>query len=425
MGHPSGRVRSGGRAPTAARAGVLVLSLLSPLLGLSCGRAQAPSAHEAGKPEPREVVLVEVVTHPAARHEMITGTIFGEEEVSVAAEVGGRLVAIVHDLGDEVAPGGVLAQIDPTNDELAVARAEAELLATLARVGLNELPNGEPDLSNLPLVMRAEAQEANARARLERARQLHERTPPLISEQEFNDLQTQHEVAATSVGSERLAARALLAEARVRAASLDAARKRLDDTSVRAPREMDVTFRVASRRVSVGEVVSSGQALFRLVASDRVKFRGYVPDRFAGIIGVGSPAELLVDGVAEPFAASVSRVSPAVEIASRSFEIEILAPNRDHRLKPGSFVRARVRTGVEERARFVPASAVLQFAGVQRVFSIREGRVTEHVVTLSEGHAPGWYEVRGLPEVVGSIIDQPRGLTQGTEVRAERAGGDR
>ena len=44
------------------------------------------------------------------------------------------------------------------------------------------------------------------------------------------------------------------------------------------------------------------------------------------------------------FQGTVSRVNPQIEPENRTFSIEVLIPNDDHRLKPGAFARASVQT---------------------------------------------------------------------------------
>lgn len=398
--------------------------------GGSGGGSGGGGGASASAAAPVDVTLVPVELRPVDRVIEITGTLFGQEEATIAAQVPGRVIEVLADLGDELSPGELLARIDPTDDQIAVDQRRAELQTALARLGLDAMPDdgAAVDIDALPVVARARAQADNAAARLARARLLFERTPPLISEQEFADIRAQAEVASTGVGVERLAARSLVADVRVRAAALRQAERRLGQTRVSAPVEAAVTYRVAQRNVSVGEVVADGRAMFRLVASDRVKFRGQVPERFAREVIAGAEARLRVTGFDEPFAAKVTRVSPAVDVQTRSFEVEIEAANPGGVLKPGGFALAQVRTAEamagRAQGRFVPESAVLSFAGVQRVLSVQGGKVIEHRVKLGPTVQGRREVLEGLPEVPG-VIDRPRGLSPGAAVRvtdAPRAG---
>lgn len=419
MDEPSRRRNRTALNRWAMRVTLPALMVASVVPGGCDGQTARPtvSPGRSAQSEPIEVRLKPVQALSVERFLELTGTLFGQEEVTVAAKVSGRIVEVNADLGDAVAHGGRLAKVETTDYVLAADEARSAWLAALARLGLRELPDGEVDLSSLPVVARAEAQAANALARLERARKLYERTPPLISEQEFADIQTQSEVARTEVRGEEINAQAQLADARVRRAALSLAEKRLADANVIAPAELAIQYRIAARMVSIGEYVSAGTPLFRLVAVERVKFRGSVPERFAGQIMVGAPAFLQAEAYPQPFEARVVRVSPAVNPSSRAFEIEIEADNPDGRLKPGGFLRARVRTHIEENARFVPSSALSQFTGVQRLFAVRDGKVIEFKVRIGETRGK-LLEVLELPGEIDAVIDQPRrGLAQGTPAR--------
>lgn len=391
----------------------LLLFLSAATLASGGCREHTPPA--AAAPEARPVRLVPIQVQPAPRTVEITGTLYGQEEVTIAAEVPGRITEIRADLGDTVAHASLLAQVDPTDYQLAVNEQQANLQAALAKLGLTETPTESLNVDQLPSVSRALAQAANARSRLDRASRLFDRTPPLLSEQDYADIQTQYEVADTSAAVERLNARAQLADVRVQAAALALSEQRLADTQILAPRELPLTYRVAARLVSVGEVVVAGQPLFRLVAADRIKFRGLAPERFAGQITPDAPADLMLDAFPEPFAAHVARIAPAVDIATRSFEVEIAAANPDGRLKPGSFARARILSSTDPAVRFVPAAAVVQFAGVQRIFSVTDGKIVEHRVTLGPIR-DGLREIITPDQLPSRVIADARALSAGLPV---------
>jgi RND family efflux transporter MFP subunit len=370
------------------------------------------------------VRVTPIITSDALRQVTIFGTLFGEEDVLISAKIPGRVSEVLADLGDIAGEGATLAKIDPTDYTLAVGEQRAALAASLAKVGLPEIPQGEVDLSLLPEVARARAEEANARSRLDRARLLYERAPPLLSEQDFADIQTQFEVAKTTEAVARLNAESQIAEARVRASSLRTAEQRLADTVVAVPREKPLTFRVAERRVSVGEQVTQGQVLFRIVATDRVKFRGRVPERYAGRLAPGSPATLRLDAPAESVLAAVTRIAPAADALSRTFEVEIEAGNPTGAMKPGSFAHASIEIGSESGVRFVPEEAVVTFAGVSRVYSVREGKAVEHRVSLAPAEK-GLHELlanvqgrTGLEEI-DAVVMSPGNLRAGQTVRVE------
>lgn len=340
------------------------------------------------------------------------------EDVAVAAKVSGRILAISADLGDVRHAGDLLAQIDPRDAELALREKEAQLAATLAKLGLSSIPAGEIDYSALPSVQRAQAEAANAQARYERAKRLHDQQPPLIADQDFADVKTQWEVAARGVESEILAAKATLADARALVASTESARQVLSDTRIEVPSfgaQGPTEFRVASRSVSVGELMSPGRVMFRVVATRQVKFRGSVPERFAGAIEVGQAVEIRIAASSSSFSGKVARISPAVNPATRAFEVEVLADNTGGELKPGSFARASITTHVEPNVPCVPLDAVVEFAGVERVFSVQGDKAV--AMTIRTGQRMGdAVELRNLASVPAMVVRKPGTLRDGASI---------
>jgi RND family efflux transporter MFP subunit len=323
------------------------------------------------------------------------------------------------DVGDRAPSGTVLARIEARDYELGLAEAEAAKASSLARLGLKELPGPGFDLESLPTVRRARAEAANAAARLDRAKQLFEQTPPLISEQDFADIRTANDVARETAETELLTAQALIAESRAHETAVAMARQKLADTTIAAPAAAQgaapVAYEVAGRTVSLGEYVTPGQAMFRLVAMDRIDFRANVAERFAGQVQRGQQVRVWVEAYAEPFSGEVTRVSPQIDRDSRSFLIEVRIDNRDGRLKAGAFARGEVRLREEQGVTFVPASAIVTFAGVTRVFSVADGKAKEHRVRTGIRVDDQVEIIGGLP-VSGVVISGAAGLAEGVPV---------
>jgi len=387
-----------------------------------CDGASPPSKGEGGggpaeqRPIAVEAAAVRLIDFP--RIERITGTLFGDEQTTLAAKVAGRVTEIHRDLGDSVRPGEPLIVLDATDYELAAAERASALHQALAKLGLSAIPAGEFDVASLPAVERARLQAENAKNRFERGRKLAERTPPLISEQAFADLQTEWEVAKSNLDVARLEAEAGIAEARVLEAQLRIAEQRVKDAIHRAPTEASDPARVyavAERLVAVGDYVQPGDALLRLVDLDPIKLRADVPQVLAGVLAVGQAATVRLDGGGEAVEGRVERISPVVDDATRTFVAEVVVSNPGAKLKPGGFATADVRVGTSN-APAVPESAVLSFAGVRRVLVIVNGAAEDRRVELGD-RRDGWVEVRqGLTEGEVVVVRPPEQLAPGMPV---------
>ncbi|MGF1632768.1 MAG: efflux RND transporter periplasmic adaptor subunit [Phycisphaerae bacterium] len=387
-----------------------------------CGESEAADAGRGGQGAGAEAPAVELQTAPVTavtipRTVEVTGTLQPEARTVVSAQAAGRVQEVLVDLGDRVEPGALLARIDPTDYELTVAQREAALMEALSDLGLSELPGDDFDVTNVATVRRSRLQAENAQARFRRATSLFEQEPPLISEQEYADLQTAADVAQQDYQVARLEAMSTLASARTRERELFIARRNLAQTELRAPQAggPQTTYAVARRMAESGQLASQGQEMFDLVIDRPLRFRGAAPERFGSDVQQGQNMTLSVGGVSEEVAGTVSRISPVIDEASRTFELEVAVPNDDGLLRPGGFARANVRVGTTAAHR-VPAAAVVSFAGTDRVFLVAEGKAQQRRVTVIQREGEEAVVSGGLSVNDRVAVSQTARLTDGTAV---------
>ncbi len=309
----------------------------------SCDRAGgAESAAATRKETAGRGVVVRVaraVERPVKRTVNFVGTLYGREEVTIASQVEGQVKRIWADLGDAVAEGAVLLDIDDDAWRARLREAEANL--------------------------------AKARADEERARQLV--AEEIISPQEY--------------------------EARKTAARIAEAQRDLLQVTLRHARVVSpLSAAVARRFVSAGEYVRPGTPLFTLVVLDPLKLRGDVPERFAPELAPEQPVEVRVDAYpSEIFMGSLARISPGSNPQNRSLTVEATVANSGGKLKPGFFANAAIVTKVDDRAVCIPQEAVVSFAGVHSVFVITAGKAEAREVEIGGRLPDGWLEVaRGV-----------------------------
>lgn len=416
--------------PQRWRSAAGLCAALAALAGACDEPADAPAASRAAA-EPLVLPLAHLERGPLQRTVQATGTLFGEEQATISAKVAGRVAAVYHDVGDVLAPGDPLARIESTDYELALAERRRAFEEALAHLGLEALPDAGYSVDELPAVERARLQSANAEARYQRGRTLHQRQPPAISDQDFADIETEWEVAQADHRLAQLTAAAQIAEARTLEAQIATAQQRLDDTLLAVPRgdrpatqsgtaapESSAEYAVTARRVSVGDYVQIGAPLFDLLDPDPLKLRVRIPEKEIARVRVGQEAHLSVEAYAEPFAGRVARINPAVDVSTRTFEVELTVPNADGRLRAGSFAKVEVETEIEENVAFVPRSALSTFAGVHKIFVVEDGKALERVVTPGQEDGERLELVRGLKDEDLFVAAPPLGLTTGTPVRA-------
>jgi membrane fusion protein, multidrug efflux system len=317
--------------------------LLSLLAAAVCALALAgchqPAAAEVDKDSATAPIAIAVATaHQQSldRTAETQGALFAREQAVMSSEVEGRVAGVVADFGDKVTAGQVMLKINPREYELRVETADAAL-----------------DQARAKLV--------NSTARYNRAQAL--KYAQAISAEQFDQIASELRVdqADTESANEALAM----------------AHKKLGDTEIKAP----FSGSVQRRMVSLGEYVSPGKEIYELIATDPIKLRCPMPERFVPLARVGMPVQLAID--ANPgasYTGKITRIAPALDESSRTLLVEAEVANPDGALKPGFFAHVTMDLG-RDRALFVPTAAVLTYAGVARVFVVENGVVRAREVT--------------------------------------------
>ncbi|HAM59317.1 MAG TPA: hypothetical protein DCQ64_29475 [Candidatus Rokubacteria bacterium] len=395
----------------------LLLSLLL-VLSVSCGRSDAqnaaPPKGTARSITPLPITVARAEARPVQRSVETVGSLVPWHDVLVKTEQPGTIARLYADLGDAVAPGKVLAEYDAREFQLAVEQAEADLLSTrqsLSRartaVGAGEaaLRRTTDTLSALDAeVARTQSQLDWAKSELGRSQELFARQ--LIAARDVDSARNQDNVAAAQLAvavnarsqhpdqvriaeaqleSDRATLRVAEAEVTRREATVGIMKKRLGDTTVRSP----IAGFVAKRHLNAGEYVKENTAVFSVVALDPLKYTGTVSERFAPHLRVGQRIALSVDAYpGKTFPGQVTRLSPAVEMQTRSLALEGRVANGDGRLRPGFFAKGVILTRTDPTVAFVPAEAVLHFVGTSKVFVVTNGKVEERLVKAGTRQGP-------------------------------------
>ena len=430
------------------------------ILKLPGGKAPAgkPVAGAADEKvvEPVVVTVAPATKRPVERRVRTVGTLHGFEEIDISPLVDGRVARVARDVGDIVAPGETLLEIDDSDFLLAVQEVGRGLELELAALGLSTAPDESFDITRLPAVERAELVERSAAETLERYQGLVARNA--ITKDEIQKAELALDTARLDRKQRLLEVEQALAAVRHREAVLATAQKRLADTRVVAPAieihtfpvpgtvavevaseaALARSFTVAARHVSEGEVVRSTPpaVLFKLVVEDVLKLKAAVPERYASAVKPGQEVDLAVESLpGVPVIGHVVRVNPTIDTASRTFDVEVQVPNADHRLKPGSFAKASILLERRADAVTVPEEALVRFAGVTKLFMVVDGRALAVAVepgvrldVAEEDAAPGmpsggsqgrrWIEIpRDIPAGAAVVTSGHAQITDGAAVR--------
>jgi RND family efflux transporter MFP subunit len=306
------------------------------------------------------------------------GTLAAVDQVTVSSETEGKVSKILADLGDRVAAGQALIQLDSEKQQYNFDQQKAALARTLAQYGAAD-PEHLPDVEKTPDVQKANADLQQAKQSYDRANELFKRT--LVPRQTLDDAETALQSKRASYESSLQTAKNLRASIQASEATMKLADRQFRDTQIRAPFD----GYIEKRLVNLGELVKAQMPVIAVVRVDPLKVIAEIPEKMAPWIKDGQAVQLYVDAYpARIFEGKVSRISPAVNTATRAFPFEALVPNRDTVLKPGTFARVHIESGKEDQVLTLPYSALQYRYGVNRVFVIDSEKLTARELKVGD-----------------------------------------
>ncbi len=385
--------------------------LLAAIAGAAC-KSDYPASARQGRPgtgKAREVKTARVEETPFGEAVTVNGTLAAYDETVASAKVPGRLRAITVDLGTVVRRGQVIAQVEPQDYNLRVQQAEAALAQARARVGLS--PDGRDDRvtpEQTGTVRQARAVLDEARVSRDRAARLVEQG--IIARSEFDTVDANYKVAASRYQDAIEEIRNRQAMVAQRRSELALAKQQLADTAVQAP--LDGV--IQEKRASVGEYLAAGAPVVNIVKMDPLRLRAEVPEREATNVRSGQNVRVTVDGNANVYVGQITRLSPVIAQQTRMLLVEADVRNNGG-LRPGAFARAEIVTNDAKMAVTVPNSALVTFAGIEKVIVVQNGKALEKPVTTGRRNGE-WTEIVAGVNVGDQVVVDPGNLQNGMAV---------
>jgi HlyD family secretion protein len=294
---------------------IWLAALLLPVLA-ACGAAEAG---DTTRVQSAAVERGDLIVTAAA-----TGVLEPVRKVEVTSKASGEILRLYVDIGDQVEPGALLAEIDPRDVRNAANQANADI----------EVAQASMDI---------------ARRQVERSRELLE--SGVISTQE-------HESRTLDFAN----AQASLVKART---NLQLAQLRLEDVTIRAP----MAGTILEKNVEEGQViqssgqnVSSGTTLLVMANLDMIQVRTLVNEGDLGEIMEGMTTFVTVDAYPDQtFVGMVDQIEPqaVVERSGTLFPLIIRLDNRARLLKPGMNTAVEIQTGEATGVLLIPNSSVV------------------------------------------------------------------
>lgn len=281
----------------------------------------------------RPVKVVEINGTGEARRLDYAGVVRARTEMNLGFRVTGKITERLANIGDRVKPGDLLARVDPTDYQLAVRSAEANLFAAEKQVQTTSLTKKRAEqLFNKSFSSKAELDQAN--------------------------------LAYDQAVSSRDAAASALSQAKNQVAYTDL--------------KSDQSGIVTAINADIGQVVGTGTPVVTVAVDGEKEIEVAVPELDIGEFKPGDAVKarfwskdmLTLDG-------HVREVSGSADRQSRTFSVRVRLPN-DPRVLLGMTAAVETIAASSEPLVSIPLSALAKKDGKDIVWVVDRGASTVH-----------------------------------------------
>lgn len=341
--------------------------------------------------------LVSVATVSMISKERVytaVGTVKGRNSATLSPQIMGRITAIRVREGEEVKKGDLLMTIDDSQAQAGLKAAESMLDEAMSAREEVEAAIGQAE-SGLEL----------SKKTFERYKGLFEKR--IISQQEFDEVSTNHEVAKRKYDMSLSRRRQVEAKVAQAEANIQNARVVRGYTRVVAPFDGIVARRFAD----LGSMASPGTPLFLIDEAGIYQILLSISEGYASVIKVGTACRVSIEAAGiEEESLTVSEIVPEFDPATRSFTVKVDLHEKSG-VRAGMFGRATFSLG-EDKVIAVPEGALVRVGGYEGVYAITKGDVARFFMVKTGERFGGKVEVlSGLSEgqrIIVSGLDQIR-----------------
>lgn len=184
---------------------------------------------------------------------------------------------------------------------------------------------------------------------------------------------------------------------------------------------------VTARNIDIGSLIQAGDSnspsaeLFHMAATDKLRLFVPVPEVYANQVRNGSHIEVTSDAIPnEKIMGTVVRNSDAIDIASRTLNVEVDVANSEHKLLPGQYAFIHLPIPPSASSMTLPSGALLFRAEGLRVGVVRSGRVQLVPVQIGHDYGAKVEITSGLAPTDQVVLNPPDSLSQGERVNVEK-----
>ncbi len=361
---------------------IALLTVAGMLVVSACGKSEGkPSEDKPAKADTTTqergiaVTVAEVKASAVSILLEAVGEVQSVKAPTIGAEIAGRVTELLVDIGDVVAEGDVLGQLDRSGIllELDVARAERSRVEALTK--------------NQELLVKRQ-----------------------------HDLKKKSFVSESAIDEAEAQLRALREEMKVAKARVALAEYKLSKTTITAP----LAGKIDGRFVSVGDYVKDGAKLFSIADTEALRLHMVFPEPVIGQLRKGTPLKVMTAvAPGKSFEAAITEIRPQVDSVNKG--AVAYADLLDHSLtRAGASATVWATLAVHQDSIVVPQLSLVRRPAGEVVYVVgADSKVSERLVVSGARVEAGIEIVKGLQPGERVVVDGAGFLSDGAKVEVK------
>jgi membrane fusion protein, multidrug efflux system len=188
----------------------------------------------------------------------------------------------------------------------------------------------------------------------------------------------------------------------------------------KAPVESTLTGTLGRVYVDIGENVTAATPIALVVSADKVKIELDIPEKYLPKITLGQSAKIGVDSwLDEQFSGSVTKISPVIDLSTRTAPVEIMIENKEYRLKSGMFAKVQLVIEARKNVPVILKEAIMGHDPDNYVFVVQDEKAVLTKIKLGIRQGPYFEVVQGLKEADAVVVMGQQLLSDGALVNPE------
>ena len=188
----------------------------------------------------------------------------------------------------------------------------------------------------------------------------------------------------------------------------------------KAPVESSLKGIVGRVFVDIGSQVSPQTPIALVVDMDKVEIGLEIPEKYIPMILLGQEAKVSVDAYPEEeFTGTVTKISPMVDLATRTAAMEIVIGNPQHKLNSGMFAKVNLVIRRHEKASVILKEAFIGKEPDLYVYITEDNKAVLRKITTGIRQGPYYEVTQGLKEGDQVVIMGQQKLRDGASVAPE------